>query len=80
MKQSSELSLTPEQERTALVGEYLYKYSIITGREIIPELVAVFSESLSDLSDARLRAGLEEYLRAGKGFPWPSDIRDMSEL
>lgn len=65
-----------------MVGEYLYKFAIIEGRNrlIDEEAIAIFVEGLSDLSANRIKQGMAEYLREGKGFPWPSEIRELGEL
>ena len=81
MKRSNAQSLTPEQERTALVGTYLYKFAAIDrNRPMDEELVTIFVEALDDIPLRRLEDGLKDYLREGKGFPWPSQIRELSEL
>lgn len=82
MKQSQEQSLTLEQQRVSLIGEYLYKFAAIANRDLgkSGEVVTIFAEALSDLTPKELERGLKEYLNEGKGFPWPSEIRELSEL
>lgn len=82
MKRLPEQSLTPNQERTALVGAYLLKYAAIANRDMgkSGELVEIFVEALDDLSPKELKRGLEKYLREGNRFPWPNDIREAAEL
>ena len=81
-KRSPTQSLTPSQERAALIGEYLYKFATIANREMPQdgELTKIFSEALSDLDEKSLRRGFEAYLREGDRFPWPADIRTLGEL
>ena len=81
-KLSPAQSLTPNQKRTALVGEYLYKYATIANRDLGkgPEMVQFFMEGLSDLDDKELERGLKNYLQQGTRFPWPADIRELSDL
>jgi hypothetical protein len=64
-----------------LVGDYLCKYALICGRDLGDgEVIKVFAEALEDIEPRRLKAALEEYLKTGEKFPWPSDIRALSEL
>ncbi len=80
-KQSQPQSLTPSQQRTALIGEYLYKYAAIDKNRIVdPELIAIFAEALSDLDQKELERGLKKYLKEGTRFPWPSEIIELSDL
>jgi hypothetical protein len=81
VKQSNEQSLTPEQERTALVGTYLYKFAAIDrNRAVDEELIAIFVEGLEGLDLKALNRGFKAYLMEGTRFPWPSEIRELSEL
>ena len=81
MKQSQPQSLTPKQERTALIGEYLYKYAILDRNRVVDEeLIAIFVEGLSDLDDKELERGLKNYLKDGARFPWPKEIIELSDL
>jgi len=81
VKQSQPQSLTPSQQRTALIGTYLYKYAVIDRNRVVDEeLIAIFVEGLSDLDDKALERGLRKYLREGNRFPWPSEIIDLSDL
>lgn len=81
MKQLPTQSLTPEQERTSLVGQYLYKFAAIDRNRVVDEeLISIFVEALGDIPLKRLEQGLKEYLREGYRFPWPSQIRELSEL
>lgn len=81
-RQSNEQSLTPEKERVALLGEYLYKYAAIANRDLGEdgELIHIYAEALKDVDPRRLQAGLRKYLEEGDRFPWPSEIREASEL
>ena len=66
----------------ALVGEYLYKFAAIANRDLGAdgELINIFAEGLSDLDDKELERGLKNYLQQGNRFPWPNDIRELSDL
>lgn len=72
--------LTSEQQRVDLIGAYLEKFGCIAGKVITPQLIATYCEALSDVEMRRLKAGLAECLRTADRFPWPSEIRDASEL
>ena len=72
--------LTPEQQRTDLIGAYLEKFGSISGKAITPQLIAIYCEALSDLEMRRLEAGLAECLRTTDRFPWPSQIIEASDL
>jgi len=37
-------------------------------------------EALADIDERRLTAGFEECLRTVTGWPWPSTVREASEL
>lgn len=80
VKQSQTLSLAPDKERVALVGEYLYKYAVICNRQVDEEMILIYCEALKDLPLTRLKAGLKEWLESGDKFPWPSEIREAGEL
>ena len=81
MKQSQPQSLTPNQQRTALIGEYLYKYAAIDRNRVVDEeLIAIFVEGLDGLDEKELERGLKNYLKEGKRFPWPSEIIELSDL
>ena len=82
MKQSPTQSLTPNQERTVLIGEYLYKFAMIANREMPKdgELQKIFVEALDDLSLKEIERGLKAYLKEGTRFPWPAEVRELSEL
>lgn len=71
---------TPEEERKLVLAEYLYKYAAIANREMTAELLSIFFEALSDVPLNRLKCGLRDYLVNGDRFPWPSEIREASEL
>jgi len=45
-----------------------------------PELIGIFAGALSDLDDKELERGLKNYLQQGDRFPWPSQIRELSDL
>ena len=72
--------LNPEQQRVDLVAEWLEKFGAISGKAVTPMVIAVYVEALKDIEDRRLVAGFEECLRTATHFPWPSEIRDASEL
>lgn len=76
---SSEQSLTPSQQRTALIGEYLYKFGVISGKVVDEELVAIYVEALEGVEERRLRKGLKAYLAEGTKWPWPGDIAQQCE-
>lgn len=82
VKQSQEQSLTPEKQRTALVAGYLYRFAEIAGRDLgsDSDLIKIFVEALKDLDMVELKRGLDRWLRDGDRFPWPSQIRELSEL
>lgn len=82
MKQLPEQSLTLRQEQTNLIGDYLCKLAIIEGRNRVvdEELTALFVDALDDIPLKRLERGFKEYLKEGDRFPWPSQVRDLSEL
>jgi len=80
VKPSSGLSLAPDKERTALVGEYLYKYAVICNRQVDEEMILIYCEALKDLPLSRLKAGLVEWLEEGDAWPWPSQIREAGSL
>ena len=79
-KRSQTLSLAPDKERVALVGEYLYKYAVICNRQVDEEMILIYCEALKDLPLTRLNAGLKEWLEEGDKWPWPSEIRTAGEL
>lgn len=62
------------------MADWLEKFASIAGRVITPQMIAAYTEALSDIDDRRLTAGFEECLRTATHFPWPSEIRDASEL
>jgi hypothetical protein len=72
--------LSPEQKRIDLIGGWLEKFGSISGKAITPMLITVYYEALVDIEDRRLVAGFEECLRTATSFPWPSAVRDASEL
>jgi hypothetical protein len=81
VRQSQPQSLTPKQARTALIGEYLYKYAVLDRNRVVDEeLIAIFVEGLSGLDEKELERGLKNYLREGSRFPWPKEIIDLSDL
>jgi hypothetical protein len=81
VKQSQPQSLTLNQQRTALIGEYLYKYAAIDRNRVVDEeLITIFVEGLSGLDEKELERGLKNYLKEGKRFPWPSEIIELSDL
>ena len=81
VKQSQPQSLTPSQQRTALIGEYLYKYAVIDRNRVVDEeLIGIFVEALDGLDDKELDRGLKKYLKEGSRFPWPSEIIELSDL
>lgn len=81
MKQSQPQSLTPNQERTALIGVYLYKYAALDKNRVVDEeLISIFIEGLSDLDEKELERGLKNYLKEGTRFPWPREIIELSDL
>jgi hypothetical protein len=79
-KPSSLVLKSAVDEKKELLANYMEKYAIVAGRAITPQLLAVFYEALEDVPLNRLKAGLKQYLREGVRFPWPNDIREMSEL
>jgi hypothetical protein len=81
-KQSQPQSLTPSQQRTALVGEYLYKFAVIEGRNrvIDEEAISIFVEGLAGLEPKEIERGMKNYLMEGDRFPWPKEIRELSGL
>lgn len=80
-KQSQPQSLTPSQQRTALIGEYLYKYAVLDRNRVVDEeIIAIFVEGLSGLDEKELERGLKNYLREGSRFPWPKEIIELSDL
>jgi hypothetical protein len=78
--QPQEEILSPEQVRTDLVAAWLEKFGSIAGKAITPQLIAVYVEALADIDERRLTAGFEECLRTVTGWPWPSTVREASEL
>lgn len=62
------------------MADWLEKFASIAGRAITPQMIAAYTEALSDIDDRRLVAGFEECLRTATHFPWPAEIRDASEL
>ena len=82
VKQSPTQFLTPNQERTVLISEYLYKFAMISNREMPKdgELTKIFVEALDDLSLKEIERGLKAYMKEGDRFPWPSQVRELSEL
>ena len=72
--------LTPEQRRLDLVWGWLNKFGAISGKAVTEQVASVYVEALSDIDDRRLVAGFEECLRTATHWPWPSEIRDASEL
>ena len=79
VKQSSEPSLTPEQQRVALIGTYLAKFATIANRGLDDSLIAIYAEALDDLDADRVRKGLVEYLKVGEKWPWPGTLREYIE-
>ena len=79
VRRSSEQSLTPKKQRTALIGEYLYKFGAISGKVVDEELIAIYVEALEDVDERKLRKGLAAYLRSGVKWPWPGDIAEQCE-
>ena len=79
-KRSQTLSLAPDKERVALVGEYLYKYAVICNRQVDEEMILIYCEALKDLPLTRLNAGLKEWLEEGDHFPWPAEVREAGSL
>jgi hypothetical protein len=64
-----------------LVGSYLYKYAAIDRNRVVDEeLIGIFVEALEGLDLKELERGLKAYLTEGVRFPWPAEIREMSEL
>lgn len=69
-----------ERERKELISEYLEKYALIANRAVTPQLMALYVEALQDVPLRRIEAGLKFWLREGDKWPWPSDLREASEL
>jgi hypothetical protein len=64
-----------------LIGEYLSKYAAIDRNRIVdPELINIFVEALDDIDQKGIERGLKAYLKEGERFPWPVNIRELSEL
>ena len=81
VKQSQPQSLTPSQQRTALIGTYLYKYAVLDRNRVVDEeTIGIFVEGLSDLDEKELERGLKNYLKDGDRFPWPKNIIELSDL
>ena len=66
--------------KQTLLANYISDYATIANRVVTPQLIQIYERALSDLSEARLRIGLDEWLRNGDRFPWPVDIRQAAEL
>lgn len=79
-EKSSLPAVTESQQRDNILTEYLEKYACIANRALTPQLMAIYEEALRDVPLTRLKAGLEEWLKEGKQFPWPSELREASEL
>jgi hypothetical protein len=81
-KPSREQSLTRSQEQTKVVGEWLQRFAILEGRNrvIDEEMIAIFTDGLSDLEPREIQRGFKEYLRTGTRFPWPSEVREAGDL
>jgi hypothetical protein len=55
-------------------------FAAIANRQTTPLLYSIYEKALKDVPLNRLRIGLAKWLREGDRFPWPSDIREGSEL
>ena len=79
-EQPSSLVRTEKQEKAEVISEYLEKYALIANRALTPQLLSLYVEALADLPLNRIKAGLKEWLQEGDRFPWPSELRQASEL
>jgi len=53
----------------------LLALATISGKELNEMALNAFIEALSDLEPSAVLASLQDWLRTGKGFPYPADIR-----
>jgi hypothetical protein len=78
--QGKQLSTVPApSEKAVVITGYVEKFAAIAGRQMTPQLYSIYIEALDDLELPRIRQGLDEYLRKGKGWPWPGELREWIE-
>jgi hypothetical protein len=77
--QGKQQSLTEYDKKVEVITGYLEKFGCIANRVITPQLYAIYIEALEDLPLRKIRQGMAEYLRYGRGWPWPGDLRDYCE-
>ena len=70
---------TEYDQKLEVITDYLEKFACISGRTLTPKLLSIYAEALEDLELRRIRKGLDMYLRDGKRWPWPGDLRDAIE-
>lgn len=64
--------MNPDQ----LIKAELIALATISGKELNEIALRAYSEALSDLPAQDVLAALKQWLRTGKGFPYPADIRE----
>ena len=80
MMQGNALSrATPEQTKADLISSYVEKFACIAGREVTPQMYAVYIEALEGIDVRILRKGLKRCLEEATRFPWPGDVREACE-
>jgi hypothetical protein len=62
--------------QTQAIKEALIALATIAGKELTEIALNAFMKALSDLDQDAVIVALEGWLRTGKGFPYPADIRE----
>lgn len=70
---------TDYDRKVAVVTTYMEKFATIANRALTPQLYAVYVETLEDLDLQRIEKGLDAFLKGGKAWPWPGELREWCE-
>ena len=63
--------MTPSQA----IKEQLIVLATISGKELNPLTLNAYADALSDLDPNAVLVALRDWLKTGRGFPYPADIR-----
>lgn len=68
---------------TATIVGHLQAFAAIDKRELTPELISLYVNTICNhkptFSGRQIEKGLQAYLETGKKWPWPSDLIECME-
>lgn len=70
---------TEYDEKLDVITGYLELYASLDGRVLTPQMYTIYVKALEDMELRKIKQGLEEYLRCGKKWPWPGELREWIE-